>query len=506
MASWQLFKAQINYTPMKRSIITLVILSLFLASGNLLQAKNIRAYLNYVVFRSPEGGPYIETYLSVSGESVVYKLNEKKLFQAAIEVTLIFKNGEKIQDFDKYVLFSPEIEDTTQINFNFLDQQRYFIPEGDYNLEIIISDRNAGIKPFTAIQPVSIRFEKTSPSFSGIELIESVRLADSQSIITKSGYDIIPMVHNYFPGSANKLSFYAELYDLEKYLAAGDKFLLTIGIRSFETDLALQDYAIYQRMEVRPVVPVLKEYDIARLPSGNYKLLMEARDKENKVLASASLFFQRSNPNIAFSVDQLALVAVENTFASRINSSDTLDEFIRCLTPRATEMEKTFIFRQLEIADLKTKQRFLYNFWETRNPADPEHAWMQYYEQVRMVNGAYRTPISKGYDTDRGRVYLQYGPPNIISESYNEPSSYPYEIWQYYELPGGQRNKRFVFYTTDLVSNNFSLLHSDAIGEVSNYKWKIYLNSRWYDPYSIDQMEIPNIWGSEVDDYYRNPR
>jgi GWxTD domain-containing protein len=490
---------------MKRLTILLTIF-LILAAVLPAQSKNIRAFLNYVVFKSPSGGPYIETYLSVAGESVIYKLNDKNLFQAAIEITLIFKNGEKIQDFDKYVLFSPEVEDTNNIGFDFLDQQRYFIPEGEYNLEIIISDRNAGIKPFTAVQPVSIWFDKEKPSFSGIELIESVTKSDSLSMLTKCGYDIIPMVHNYYPGSINKLSFYTELYDLDKYLGDGEKFLCTCGIHAFETDILLKDYVSYNRLDVKMVVPVLKEFDISNLPSGNYKLQIEARDKENKLLAATDLFFQRSNPNISFSLDQLAAITVNNTFAGQITNVDTLNEFIRSLAPRATELEKTFIYRQLQNADLRTKQQFLYNFWEMRNPIDPEGEWMAYYELVVMVNASYKTPISKGYETDRGRVYLQYGPPNVISESYNEPSSYPYEIWQYYELPGGQRNKRFIFYTTDLITNSFRLLHSDAIGEVSNYQWKVYLNSRWYDPSNVDQQEVPDIWGSEVDDYYRNPR
>jgi len=490
---------------MKR-IITLLTVLILLGAALPAQSKNIRAYLNYVIFKSPTGGPYIETYLSVSGESVVYKRNEKSLYQAAIEVTLIFKNGDRIQDFDKYVLFSPDVEDTTLIDFNFLDQQRYFLPEGEYNLEIIISDRNAGIQPFTAIQPVSIKFEPDKPNFSGIELIESVTKSDSLSMITKGGYDIVPMVHNFFPGNVTRLSFYSELYDMEQFLGLGEKFLLSCAIHSFETDLPLKDYTLYQRVDTRPVLAILKEFNITSLPSGNYELRVEARDKENKLITSSSLFFQRSNPNVAFSVEQLAAVSVSNTFAGKITNADTLAEFVRCLAPRATELEKTFIYKQLPSADLKTMQQFLFNFWETRNPADPEGEWMNYYEMVVMVNNTYKTQISKGYETDRGRVYLQYGPPNIISESYNEPSSYPFEIWQYYELPGGQRNKRFIFYTTDLITNSFRLLHSDAIGEVSNYQWKVYLNSRWYDPNSVDQTEVPDIWGSEVDDYYRNPR
>jgi GWxTD domain-containing protein len=224
------------------------------------------------------------------------------------------------------------------------------------------------------------------------------------------------------------------------------------------------------------------------------------------VVGSNELFFQRSNPNIQFNLEDIAAIDVTSTFANRITSSDTLQEFINCLEPIATELEKTFIYKQSKMADLKTKQQFFFNFWASRDASNPEKAWRDYYNMVLVVNNVYKTQINKGYETDRGRVYLKYGPPNIISESYNEPSSYPYEIWHYYELGNNQRNKKFVFYTHDMITNNFKLLHSDAIGEISNYKWQIFLNNRWYDPYNIDASQSPPIYGGQADDYYRNPR
>ena len=224
------------------------------------------------------------------------------------------------------------------------------------------------------------------------------------------------------------------------------------------------------------------------------------------MVAENEIFFQRSNPNIQFNLEDLASIDVNSTFSSRIKSNDTLQEFINCLDPIATELEKTFIYKQSQTADLKTKQQFFYNFWVSRDLVNPENAWKEYYGQVLIVNNVYKTQISKGYETDRGRVFLKYGPPNIISESYNEPSSYPYEIWHYYELGENQRNKKFVFYAYDMVTNNFKLLHSDAIGEISNYKWQVFLNNRWYDPYSVDIETSPDIYGGKAEDYYRNPR
>lgn len=491
---------------MKKIVISILASLLFFGFSSSLTAKNIQADLNYNVFNVPDKEPFIETYLSVDGKSVVYKKNDNGFFQGNIEVTFMFRQQGEIKEYDKYQLFSPEVQDTSNIGFNFIDQQRYFIPQGDYDMEIIISDLNAGKKPFNAIQPVSIKFDDTKIDFSGIQLVQSFSPANQQSILTKGGFDLIPLVYNFYPESVNKLTYYTEIYNTQKILGPDEKFLVVCSIKSFETGNTLKEFVSYKKQDTRPIVTVLNEYDITKLPSGNYRMVIEARNKQNELLASNDIFFQRSNPNIQFSLEDLSAVNINSTFANQITSNDTLQEFINCLAPKATELEKTFIYKQSKLADLKTKQQFFYNFWVSRDPSNPEKAWRDYYNMVLVVNHVYKTQISKGYESDRGRVYLEYGPPNIISESYNEPSSYPYEIWHYYELGDNQRNKKFVFYTHDMITNNFKLLHSDAIGEISNYKWQIFLNSRWYDPYNVDAVAPPEIYGGQADDYYRNPR
>ncbi len=72
---------------------------------------NLKAYFTYCTFNSPEVGPYLETYLSVLGNSAIYKKTETNTFQSTIEITLIFKQGDEIKKFKKYNLLSPEVTD-----------------------------------------------------------------------------------------------------------------------------------------------------------------------------------------------------------------------------------------------------------------------------------------------------------------------------------------------------------------------------------------------------------
>jgi GWxTD domain-containing protein len=160
-------------------------------------------------------------------------------------------------------------------------------------------------------------------------------------------------------------------------------------------------------------------------------------------------------------------------------------------------VERDYVFNLVEKGDVDLMKKYFYNFWVSRNYAAPEDAWQKYYYEVQKVNAAFKTPTKKGFATDRGRVYLKYGPPNQIMESYNEPGAYPYEIWQYYTL-GNQRNKRFIFYTRDMVTNDFVLIHSDAFGELTNYRWQLDIYRRTWDPNNIDETAPQDTWGNRA--------
>lgn len=485
-----------------------LILFVFLVSINA-KPGNLRAYLSYSTFYAPESGPFIETYISVEGSSIVFIKKENGKYQGTIEITLMFKNGGKIQDFKKYELYSPEVDDTSNVNFNFIDQQRFVLPGGNYDLVMLISDKNTDEKAFTIERPITIYYPEEKISISGIELIDSYKKSEKENILTKSGYDLVPYLFNYFPESMQEITFYAEIYNTEKILGTDEKFLLSYYIESFETDKQLSNLIKVKRETAQTVVVLFSKFDISQLASGNYNLVIEVRDRENKLLASNSMFFQRNNPNVQLDLSDINALNLNNTFVEQITNPDTLDEYIRMLDPISSEIESMFAKTQLQNSNIKTKQQYFMNFWLSRNNLNPEIAWLDYYTEVKKADNAFATQIKKGYETDRGRVYLKYGPPNSINESKHEPRSYPYEIWHYYTLVN-QSNRKFVFYNPNYVDNDYQLLHSDAFGELYDHKWRIKLMSRDTDPFNKFNVDIENeqtrTYGSQVDDYFDNPR
>jgi GWxTD domain-containing protein len=487
---------------MRKLILTFY--SLFLIIGAL-TAKSLTAYFNYGVFNNPTGSPYLETYLSFIGSSLEIKKLGPNKSVGKVEVEFTFTHNGNVINGMKYTIDSPE-GDSLRVP-NFIDQQRFELPNGKYGVELVIKDLNNLInKPFIGKDTIEIDFNQQFISTSSIQLVENYTKSGSTTVLSKSGYDLIPYVANFYPDNFNKLIFYSETYFTDKIIPASDPLVMTAYIASYETGSKMNDFATFFKTTPKSVIVCFNEFNITELPTGNYYLVNELKDKSNKTLVVKKVFFQRNNPKYQIKNEDLASINIEKSFVEQIENPDSLKEYIRCLRPIANQLEVNFITKELPKVDFKTMKQFFLGFWRQRNQVDPEMAWNLYYEKVKLVNASFKTQIKKGYMTDRGRVYLKYGEPNQISKFENEPSSYPYEIWQYYQVSNQRNNRKFIFYNPDLVTNDYTLIHSDALGETRDDRWRIRLTKRNNAIIDLDQDKSNDHYGSKVDDMFSNPR
>jgi GWxTD domain-containing protein len=97
------------------------------------------------------------------------------------------------------------------------------------------------------------------------------------------------------------------------------------------------------------------------------------------------------------------------------------------------------------------RDQFIEGFWLRRDPT-PDTAENEYkeehYRRIAYANEHYAAGIP-GWKTDRGRIYVMYGPPTSIDahpmggpyqrpaeEGGGETSTYPFEVWRYRYLEG----------------------------------------------------------------------
>ncbi|MBN4072096.1 GWxTD domain-containing protein [Flavobacteriales bacterium AH-315-E23] len=466
--------------------------------------QSLEAFYSKAFFLHPEGGPYVETYLAINGNSVIYKKNEKGELQGKVEVTVIYLQKDSIKYFDKYEVRSPILLSDKTNKPNFLDIQRVALPNGVYQFEMKIVDLNGDekSKAFSHNDVIVLDFKDDSVSISDIELVESFQRTEERDNFVKGGVKLIPYTSNFYPADVSTMIFYAEIYNTSKTLGEAQAFLLNFFIESQDADQQLNLYAKFKKEQAKDVIVLFNQFSIGELPSGNYNLVVEVKDRSNKLVARKKMFFQRSNPNLPVKAENLAAIDLSRSFVMNI-PKDSLPECIRCLGPVSSSSERHFAETQLAVADEDLMRRYFQHFWEKRSALEPESLWVAYAAQVKKVQREYGRMLQKGYETDRGRVYLQYGLPNSVEVRNMDPASYPYEIWHYYKLEATS-NAKFIFYNPELVDQRYDLLHSNVPGEPYDPAWHYKLQN--LRPKNVDQLMDRNSFDSRATDFWSNPK
>jgi GWxTD domain-containing protein len=318
---------------------------------------------------------------------------------------------------------------------DFLSIERFAVPAGNYDLEIEVRDLNAAQKaPESLVQKIEVVVPAKGVFISDIEWVSAYRQSADVNAFSKSGYDMIPFVSSYYGTSLNSIIYYAEIYRTDSMWGAGSPFVTTICIVNMK-DNSVEFCKRVKKEKAATVVPMLQTLDISDVPAGQYKLRVEVRDRENNLVALREREFARNKiadlPSPS-TVVEVSAAQVSLSFASRFTQADSLRQILFYHIPIAKDVDRDAIDRQIPRADLTTMQSFFYSFWWKRNPENPEAAWLEYEKKIKIVQDNFETRIKRGWQTDRGRVYLQYGAPNTRIVRNHEVDYWPFEIWHYY--------------------------------------------------------------------------
>lgn len=457
---------------------------------------NIQAQLSYSIFYSPSLGPYIEVYLYFNGDKVNYK-QEGAGYYSEISVDYQFiTDGQLIKDAS-FIIKSPIVTDTNKALPNFLNQHRIALPNGEYDMKVILKDMNTDNPELETVERIKINFNDKLLTLSDIEIIQSAEPNTEAGMFQKSGYKILPYTSEIIPNDINQIGFYAELYNADKVIGKDSAFLITYYVEEYEGGKLVSNFRGFSRKKASEVNVIIGKFLVGNLPGGNYNIKIDVMNKNNQLLASKSIAIHKENPPKI----QREL-GYAGSFVDRYKSVDSLSRHIDYLQPITDRLEWEFAENQLEAQNFDLMKKYFFNFWEVRNTADPEGEWYAYLKQVHIVNENFNSRIRPGYQSDRGIRYLKYGPPEERFESFDEPSAYPYEIWYYHQV-NNQTNKRIIFYNPSMVLNDFVILHSDILGELYNKDWNLILHRMNPGVYDSETPRVPNSFGDRTKDFMR---
>ncbi len=144
---------------------------------------------------------------------------------------------------------------------------------------------------------------------------------------------------------------------------------------------------------------------------------------------------------LRFTQDQYNIekrITLKLNFHGIPNAIHSIDLAIRQLYLIATKKEKN----QLLDAEPGEKEKEFIRFWNEAFPtpnSEVNEKMLEYYRRVRYATNQFGEGVA-GWKTDRGRVYILYGPPAEVERQIFVEDNSPVEIWYYNHL-----NRQFVF-------------------------------------------------------------
>jgi len=153
-------------------------------------------------------------------------------------------------------------------------------------------------------------------------------------------------------------------------------------------------------------------------------------------------------------VSHLIIVAVlalaqQSSGQAKAQKKEVLDDWIKGEVRYLITDEERQVYQRLTTQE--EREHFIEEFWRRRdpNPQTPENEFREeFYRRLAYANENFGAGMP-GWLTDRGRIYVLYGPPNRrdahpMGGRYQKPpnqggdtiTTYPFEIWEYDYIPG----------------------------------------------------------------------
>jgi len=444
----------------------------------------LQAFFVYYTLFLRGGDCHLVTFIVVNPASLKWQHTELTATSQFEYLISIEKDG-KVLDFRKKNAQKRILQDEKLPPL--ILREDFLLPAGVYNLYVAIKDRNEVGSDVSWEGIINAGYDTTLPHLSPIIIISNIERDTSY----KFGMKWVPFLTDEIPNETPYAFYYCEVYIPED--SGTIPYIVRSHLMNLEEGVGIGDTLITVIPHNGVPYPILGVFSPRTINHGKIMAKIELI-KNGIVIVEKNSVFSISGAYYADHIDWIDV------------SDDSLSLFLDAMEILATNEERAFIRSCKSSCEKHKIKQFIEEFWKRRYPETYRQEWLDFKRRVSFAIKNFSTPATKGYKTDRGRILLKYGFPDGVAKRYFEPSTYPYEIWHYYSLPDGEKDVKFVFYTQDIVSNNFELLHTNARGEVKDYRWRLKLRKRTYQSADIDEEAPPDTWGSQIDDMFILPR
>ncbi|MBX2977389.1 MAG: GWxTD domain-containing protein [Ignavibacteriaceae bacterium] len=404
----------------------------------------ITFYLDNSAFLGKDNLTYQSFSIMIYADQL--KLKNKNSTQTAvlsIEAKLTDVSGEKSKEKEWFTEASFE-QDADLRTLVIYDKWVELLEPGEYDLSILIEDSGSRKEGQLNCKISVPAFHSEKFALSEISFINKIETGTENKIIANPS-------RRYGLLNPN-LSFYYEIYSPQSNVSTN--YVAKYSIEDEKGNLVknLSDIEIAGNS---PIKTVMQAIDISKLHSGVFNFRIDLTDKQNSQTISTSRKFEVIQPDY---FAQTPFVTSEDS-----KQMEQILEFIA--TP-----DELGIYKKLNSGG---KAYFVLRFFRDRDPdpTTPENEYLnELVSRYHFCNQKFSWAGKDGWQSERGRVFIQNGKPDEIDYNNVSADSKPYEIWRY------RKDREYFYIFGDLLGNgNYVLLSSNKDGEVLNNNWRLQL-------------------------------
>jgi GWxTD domain-containing protein len=328
------------------------------------------------------------------------------------------------------------------------------------------------ISPFSVPPPQQDKLDIGGPALAyRISYLSDTSVPHNPRMV-RNQYLVLNDPLGVFDSSDSLAYVYVELYNLKYDSAAPSQFNVSYAALDASHSV-YREFGIHTAEKPGRSAALADALDIRDWPVGQYTIRVIATDLTSNEVDTAT------TPLRIVSRESLTKALAKSTVDEGYDSLSLKDK-LNLITYALTPTEKSTLSGLSDSG----KIRFLDQFWK-EHPTDPSSGSSGYRSELLnryefcVKNFSTDGLARDGWKTDRGRIYMTYGPWDEKNEVTAPRYGNPFTIWYYRHLREG-----LVFVFEDQEGyHDYRLVHSNAKGETYSKDWAARLQDEMLDVY-----------------------
>lgn len=443
----------------------IVLSSLFMSGVSVFAATLLD--VDWASFRANDSLSYVEVYTSVQRTFLIREDIGEDSSAADFYVTLAFFEEETPLLADTFQARDIQHVDDQAVSGQFFPHIfRFIMKPGTYQLRVSLFQASPEPRETVVDSIVVPCFDQPQLMLSDIQLGCDIKFEESPSRFVKNGVWVLPNPTRFYGTQLPLFHYYLEVYNLHYDSTAADSYAVTRRVIPTDTDAPARPPVRKVRGTAGNSAVVTDGFPVSTLITGTYYLEITVEDLFTGDIAKSRKKFWIYRPGDFASGRS---VWKDSELQQKIMETDA--DILDIIDPDSALQYMKYLLTTAESRQVKRltregKSAFVVTYWKKRE-VDVPGMTNRYFARVAESNRRYGFLNREGWKTDRGRVFILYGEPDLIERNYANPDQQDHEIWYYDRLEGGVL---FVFYD-DTGFGDLDLVHSTKRGEIYNPNW-----------------------------------